>query len=587
MIELKLVSKSLVRLTRVWIPFKVLTSPVDSRFVERKFYFMIFTFLLVVFSFLITLGFASDVAAIDAIIVDDDDPLCRFEGFWLKSPYGSPLHGWKHISQSGTGMGSAKWSPILPDGRYRVLVHINTGDYSTQAVYTVRNSTGSTSVSKSQNHLPTGWSIDLGEFDCLRFLEVSLSDDSSHGIVVADALQFSPVLSSDTNQVSSDQRSIRDESTAPNEPKDATDRSHEFRGIWVTRWDYHAPEDVIKIMEKAAQSHFNAVFFQVRGRADAFYRSELEPWAEELTGKLGVDPGWDPLETAVKEAHERGLELHAWMNMLTCWSGLVPPPKTKPRHIFLSHPKWLQTDRTKKAMKLNDHYVFVSPANLELRNHLIAVCTDIANRYAVDGFHFDYIRYAGRDYANDEKSEKRYFKSMSIQMDHATWLRQSLNELVSLLYQSIIAVRSDLKITAAVWGIYKDKWQWNTSEGYSSYYQDSSAWLSGNYIDAICPMIYWQMNSKKPPHFETLVADFADNMNERHVYAGISCEFEEFSKIYDMIIYTRNCNLPGVSLFAYSYLESHNFWSPLRDKVFKETCLTPDMPWKSKSHSPK
>lgn len=28
----------------------------------------------------------------------------------------------------------------------------------------------------------------------------------------------------------------------------------------------------------------------------------------------GQGPGWDPLGTAVEEAHARGLELHAWFN---------------------------------------------------------------------------------------------------------------------------------------------------------------------------------------------------------------------------------------------------------------------------------
>ena len=29
---------------------------------------------------------------------------------------------------------------------------------------------------------------------------------------------------------------------------------------------------------------------------------------------MGRDPGYDPLEFAIQEAHRRGLELHAWFN---------------------------------------------------------------------------------------------------------------------------------------------------------------------------------------------------------------------------------------------------------------------------------
>ena len=52
----------------------------------------------------------------------------------------------------------------------------------------------------------------------------------------------------------------------------------------------------------------------MRSGADALYASSLEPWAVQLTGTPGADPGYDPLAFAVEEAHARGLELHAWFN---------------------------------------------------------------------------------------------------------------------------------------------------------------------------------------------------------------------------------------------------------------------------------
>lgn len=47
----------------------------------------------------------------------------------------------------------------------------------------------------------------------------------------------------------------------------------------------------------------NAVIFQVRPTADAFYRSELEPWSKYLTGKQGVapEPLWDPLQYMIEQ----------------------------------------------------------------------------------------------------------------------------------------------------------------------------------------------------------------------------------------------------------------------------------------------
>ena len=60
--------------------------------------------------------------------------------------------------------------------------------------------------------------------------------------------------------------------------------------------------------------NMNTIVFQIRPAADAFYRSELEPWSYWLSGENGKDPGWDPLEFAATECHKRSLEIHVWLN---------------------------------------------------------------------------------------------------------------------------------------------------------------------------------------------------------------------------------------------------------------------------------
>ncbi len=502
----------------------------------------------------------------EIVIIDDQDPGCRVDGpSWMKSPYGNPYAGWKHHSRTGIGNGLITWKFLLPDGHYRIEAFINTGDYTERACYSIRHADGETNVIRSQNHLDSGWLINLGEFRCGDSIEVHLSDDASHGIVIADAI-----------------RCIRvDTSMQTASPPVTEKHADEMRGVWVTRWNFKSPQDVARIMTQVAQAHFNTVFFQVRGRADAFYRSRLEPWAEELTGTLGHDPGWDPLEVAVLEAHRRGLEIHAWINTLTCWSGLVPPPRTSPRHLFLAHPEWLQTDRSGKAMPLNEHYVFLSPGNPAYRKHLLQVCTDIATRYAIDGIHFDYIRFAGRDFSNDAVTQKRYTRELSWMMGNSDWLRLSLNELVKSMYESLIRTRSNLKVTAAVWGIYRDLWQWNSSSGFDTYYQDSRTWLENGWIDAICPMIYWPIDNSKPPYFEQLANDFAQHRYGRHVYAGISSDFDRFSRIENMIRFTRACGLTGSVIFAYTFIEQHQYWNEFRDGPFRDPCRAPEMPWKT------
>src|SRR5262245_31530050 len=107
---------------------------------------------------------------------------------------------------------------------------------------------------------------------------------------------------------------------------DAPAVQREFRGVWVATvanidWPSkkglsanEQKRELIAIIDKARSLKLNAIVLQVRPMCDALYASKLEPWSEFLTGTLGKDPGYDPLEFAIKLAHARGLELHAWFN---------------------------------------------------------------------------------------------------------------------------------------------------------------------------------------------------------------------------------------------------------------------------------
>ena len=70
------------------------------------------------------------------------------------------------------------------------------------------------------------------------------------------------------------------------------------------------------MLDYFSETGINAVMFQVRPAADAFYASEFEPWSEWLTGEQGKapDPYYDPLEFYIEEAHKRDIEFHAWIN---------------------------------------------------------------------------------------------------------------------------------------------------------------------------------------------------------------------------------------------------------------------------------
>ena len=383
----------------------------------------------------------------------------------------------------------------------------------------------------------------------------------------------------------------------------------EARALWVTRWDYSDSEDVQEVVNRAANANFNIIFFQVRGQADAYYHSSYEPWAERLTGALGQDPGWDPLATAVELAHAAGLELHAWVNVYPVWvtssEGEAPPQDVTPEHLFwtLSHTygwaDWRQWDE-EGPMRLDDYppvrYLYASPAVTLTVDHITSVCQDIVTNYEVDGLHLDHIRYAGPEFSHDPISEARFAEAQILDpgLTWEDWQRAQVTDLVGQIYEQVVLPNQDVMLTAAVWPIYRDYWDWITNDSYDGYYQDSQGWMGEELIDGLTPMLYANLLSlagEEPDdyvlRFDTLIRDFVAADNGRFalagIYAGTSpslAHYNDFSDIAQSISLAREAGAAGHAIFSYGLINERDYWDDFLSGPYAWPSDVPPMPWK-------
>ncbi|MFH1807435.1 MAG: family 10 glycosylhydrolase [Pseudomonadota bacterium] len=364
--------------------------------------------------------------------------------------------------------------------------------------------------------------------------------------------------------------------------------SFEARGVWVTRWNYSTQAHVQQIVAQLAAAGVNQMYFQVRGAADAYYASTLEPWADRLSGTLGQDPGWDPLRTAISEAHAVGIEVHAWINTFPAWScGVALPSSSGVPHILETHPEWVVVDSSGTSMLGNctSGYVTLSPGIPEVRAHLAAVAEEILTQYDVDGLHLDYIRYPGRQFSHDAVSEALFAEAQALDstLTWDDWQRRQVNATVRDIFEVLLGVRPSATLSAAVWGIYRNIWGWSSvSQGVVDYYQDSRAWTAGRYIDAIVPMIYWPLTDPLGQRldFATLIADHVDNNPGRQVLAGIEANYTSFDEITNQVEATRAAGAPGTVLFAYTYLQDRSYWDELEAGPFAGEAWAPLRPWR-------
>lgn len=349
----------------------------------------------------------------------------------------------------------------------------------------------------------------------------------------------------------------------------------EVRAIWITRYDWtslyssEGPEDIDEIVANVAGAGFNTVFFQVRVMGDAYYTPGLEPWTDRLNddGRLGQDPGWDPLAYLIQQAHAQGVAVDAYVNVYPAWLGEVAPPEDvvpEPPFWTWSHTygwaDWRHWHLVDGAMQLNAGYLWASPGVDDVRDHVVAVISDILTRYPVDGVHLDRIRYANSPYSYDPLSNAASgYSQPSPERDQ--WQRERVTDLVRRVYQAIQAIRPEAHLSAAVWFCYyEDGCGYGLSSGYGDYYQDSLGWLEEGIIDGIAPMLYEWAGFDDLAIWQEVMLQFQNANAGRDVYPGIGGDFEDFGQIADRIQAARDAGTAGHAIFSYGLVDSRGYW---------------------------
>ncbi|MBE9124585.1 MULTISPECIES: glycoside hydrolase family 10 protein [unclassified Coleofasciculus] len=183
-----------------------------------------------------------------------------------------------------------------------------------------------------------------------------------------------------------------------NYPIDRKLAQPEIRAIWLDRGTIvkaKSERDLARIFDQLAAAGLNTVFFETVNASYPIYPSRVASEQNPLI------KGWDPLKAAVKLAHERGMELHAWVWIFAAanqrHNALLNQSADYLGPVLSAHPDWAMVDKQGRLFDGNTKKAFLDPANLEVRRYLMALLEEIANNYEVDGIQLDYIRYPFQD----------------------------------------------------------------------------------------------------------------------------------------------------------------------------------------------
>lgn len=237
------------------------------------------------------------------------------------------------------------------------------------------------------------------------------------------------------------------------------------------------------MLDNVKNFDFNMVILQVRSFSDAIYPSSIFPSSRSIVNNEGDELPFDILKYFIKKAHQKDLELHAWINPYRISNDTDTSIISKENPAY----KLLNTSSVKVIDNVGIYY---NPASSEVESLILDGIEEIIKNYDVDGIHFDDYFYPKSNDIDSTDYEKTYKDNNSL-----TLQEYRLNTISSLIRKTYKLIKSYDK--SLVFGISPDG---NIDNNYNSNYVDTRKFCTEEgYLDYIMPQVYYGfLNSTKP-----------------------------------------------------------------------------------------
>lgn len=293
-------------------------------------------------------------------------------------------------------------------------------------------------------------------------------------------------------------------------------KTGEVKAVWISYLDFaniiknrnqtEFTNNIGNAFDKVKNTGLNTVIVQVRPFGDALYDSQYFPWSYTITGTEGRDPGYDPLKIMVREAHNRGLSIEAWINPYRIRVGGYTNAISNDNIAM----EWYEEEND-AVIKYNGGFYY-NPGSQKARDLIIKGVEEIVQNYAVDGIHFDDYFYP----TTDESFDKNTYQQSGTNLSLADWRRENVNKLVKSTYSAIKNINPSVRFGISPQG--------NFSNNYNVQYSDVGLWMANSgYVDYICPQLYWGFKHATAP-YKSMVAQWDSKVRSKDVdlYIGLA-----------------------------------------------------------------
>jgi uncharacterized lipoprotein YddW (UPF0748 family) len=349
----------------------------------------------------------------------------------------------------------------------------------------------------------------------------------------------------------------------------------EIRAVWLDRGTIvNAGNEagLRQIFDRLAKAGINTVFFETVNASYTIYPSQVAPQQNPLI------KDWDPLASAVKLAHARGMELHAWVWTFAAGNvrhnEIIGVNSDYPGPVLAANPNWANYDQRGQMIPAGQTKPFLDPANPEVRQYLLKLYAEIVSKYQVDGIQLDYIRYpfqdpfSGRIYGYGKAAREQFQQQNGVDpvniipSQRDLWQKwtafrtEKVDSFVAEVSQMLRKKRSSLILSVAVFPL-------GEYERVQKIQQHWEVWARRGDIDLIVPMTY----ALDTPRFQRLAQPWINStqLGSTLLVPGIRLLSLPTVGAFDQLQLLRDLPVSGYALFA-----AENFNSAL-DELLSNT----------------
>ena len=353
---------------------------------------------------------------------------------------------------------------------------------------------------------------------------------------------------------------LKDEVTTPKtEEKRAVFISYIELGNNIRGKSESTMKKTIDNMLDTAKSYgFNMIILQVRSFSDAIYKSSIYPSSRSVVNTEGEVLPFDILKYFIKVAHQKDLELHAWVNPYRI-------SNTKDINLISTfNPAYNMLNST--DVEVMDNGIYYNPASSKVESLILDGIEEIITNYDVDGIHFDDYFYPDSSTIDSNEYNKALEKDRNLSLQEFR-----LNVISSLVKKTYNLIKDyDKEI---LFGISPDG---NIENNYNSNYVDTITFVTKEgYLDYIMPQVYYGFLNSIKPFEETIkswnnlitididlipaLAFYKSGNVDKYAKEGVN-EWIEYNNIIsrEVMLSRSLSNYSGFAIFRYDSIFGNN-----------------------------